>query len=226
MAGRVGVRNTLAAFISNPPITNLNQVFTSFPKRINYQVNSQPGQLTRSAAIVFIAAETENRLAIGGATNGWKRVDYTIVLQVYTHSMQRNAEDVMNDFDELIDNIKTRLRSDHTFGDPVDAFDEVEKKIAEKMGFRASSDDRYKLLEMHVDIDLPGYEDTDDDGEPTGIALPYVVTIEKGTQTVLAIRRNWNPDDDTKQKRNHFVHYSYIPGFGFYAFGLIHLPHL
>ena len=118
MAGRVGVRNTLAAFISNPPITNLNQVFTSFPKRINYQVNSQPGQLTRSAAIVFIAAETENRLAIGGATNGWKRVDYTIVLQVYTHSMQRNAEDVMNDFDELIDNIKTRLRSDHTFGDP------------------------------------------------------------------------------------------------------------
>ena len=118
MAGRVGVRNTLAAFISNPPIANLNQVFTSFPKRINYQVNSQPGQLTRSAVIVFIAAETENRLAIGGATNGWKRVDYTVVLQVYTHSMHRNAEDVMNDFDELIDDIKTRLRSDHTFGDP------------------------------------------------------------------------------------------------------------
>jgi hypothetical protein len=118
MAGRVGVRNTLAAFISNPPITGLNQVFTSFPKRINYQVNSQPGQLTRSAVIVFIAAESESRLAIGGATNGWKRVDYTCILQVYTHSLHRNAEDVMNDFDELIDNIKTRLRSDHTFGDP------------------------------------------------------------------------------------------------------------
>ena len=112
---------------------------------------------------------------------------------------------------------------DVELGDPVEAFDEVEKKIAEKMGFRASSDDRYKILEMHVDLDLPGYEDKDDDGEPTGIALPYVVTIEKGTQTVLAIRRNWNPDDDLKQKRNHFVHYSYIPGFGFYAFGLIHL---
>ena len=112
---------------------------------------------------------------------------------------------------------------DIDLGDPVDSFDEVEKKIAEKMGFRASSDDRYKILEMHVDMDLPGYEDKDEDGEPTGIALPYVVTIEKGTQTVLAIRRNWNPDDDTKQKRNHFVHYSYIPGFGFYAFGLIHL---
>ena len=112
---------------------------------------------------------------------------------------------------------------DVELGDPVDSFDEVEKKIAEKMGFRASSDDRYKILEMHVDMDLPGYEDKDEDGEPTGIALPYVVTIEKGTQNVLAIRRNWHPDDDTKQKRNHFVHYSYIPGFGFYAFGLIHL---
>jgi hypothetical protein len=112
---------------------------------------------------------------------------------------------------------------DVELGDPVDAFDEVEKKIAEKMGFRASSDDRYKILEMHVDMDLPGYEDKDEDGEPTGIALPYVVTIEKGTQNVLAIRRNWHPDDNTKQKRNHFVHYSYIPGFGFYAFGLIHL---
>jgi len=107
--------------------------------------------------------------------------------------------------------------------DPADTFDEVEKKIAEKMGFRASTDDRYKILEMHVDIDLPGYEDKDDDGEPTGIALPYVVTIEKQTQTVLAIRRNWNPEDPTKQKRNHFVHYGYIPGFGFYCFGLIHL---
>jgi len=107
--------------------------------------------------------------------------------------------------------------------EPQDTFDEVEKKIAEKMGFRASTDERYKILEMHVDLDLPGYEDKDEDGEPTGIALPYVVTIEKQTQTVLAIRRNWHPDDDTKQKRNHFVHYSYIPGFGFYAFGLIHL---
>ena len=112
---------------------------------------------------------------------------------------------------------------DIELGDPIDSFDEVEKKIAEKMGFRASSDDRYKILEMHVDLDLPGYEDTDEDGEPTGIALPYVVTIEKGTQNVLAIRRNWHPDDELKQKRNHFVHYSYIPGFGFYAFGLIHL---
>jgi len=112
---------------------------------------------------------------------------------------------------------------DVDLGDPITALDEVEKKIAEKLGFRATSDDRYKVLEMHVDLDLPGFEDVDEDGEPTGIALPYVVTIEKGTQKVLAIRRNWEPDDETFQKRQHFVHYGYIPGFGFYCFGLIHL---
>ena len=113
--------------------------------------------------------------------------------------------------------------ADVDLAEPQDTLDEVEKKIAEKMGFQASSDDRYKILEMHVDIDLPGYEDQDEDGVPTGVALPYVVTIEKQTQTILAIRRNWNPDDPLKGKRNHFVHYGYIPAFGFYCFGLIHL---
>jgi hypothetical protein len=112
---------------------------------------------------------------------------------------------------------------DVDLGDPVNTIEEVEKKIAEKLGFRATSDDRYRILEMQVDLDLPGYEDTDEDGEETGIALPYIVTIEKNTQTVLSIRRNWKPDDELKQKRSHFVHYGYIPGFGFYNFGLIHL---
>ena len=108
-------------------------------------------------------------------------------------------------------------------GTPINVMDEVEKKIAEKLGFRASEDNRFKLLEMHVDIDLPGFEHKDEDGEKTGIQLPYVVTIEKGTGEVMAVRRNWKPDDDTHQKRQHFVHYGYIPGFGFYCFGLIHL---
>jgi len=107
--------------------------------------------------------------------------------------------------------------------EPSGYLDEVEKKIAEKMGLSASYDDRYKILEMHVDLDLPGYEDKDKDGKPTGIALPYVVTLEKSTGEVLAIRRNYHPDDDLKRKRNHFVHYGYVPGFGFYCFGLIHL---
>jgi hypothetical protein len=118
MAGRTGVRQTLFDFISNPPIPTLNQVFISFPKRINYQVNSTPGQLSRAAVVIFIASEIENRLAIGGATNGWKRVDYGVILQVYQHSLERNAEEAMTAFDTLIDNIKTRLRSDHNFGDP------------------------------------------------------------------------------------------------------------
>jgi hypothetical protein len=112
---------------------------------------------------------------------------------------------------------------DVELGQPSTAFDEVEKKIAEKMGFTASSDDRYKLCECQVNLDLSGFEHKDEDGDPTGIALPYIVTIEKGTQTVLAIRRNWRPEDETFQKRNHFVHYGYVPGFGFYCFGLIHL---
>ena len=111
---------------------------------------------------------------------------------------------------------------DVDLGEPTYDLDEVEKKIAEKMGFSATTDDRWKILEMHVDLDLEGYED-EKDGKKTGIALPYVVTIEKSTSTILSIRRNWNPDDDTKQKRQHFVHYGYVPGFGFYCFGLIHL---
>jgi hypothetical protein len=111
---------------------------------------------------------------------------------------------------------------DVDLGNPSNSLDEVEKRIAEQMGFRATTDDRYKILEMHVDLDLEGFED-EEDGEETGLALPYVVTIEKATKTVLSIRRNWKEDDDNRLKRNHFVHYPYIPGFGFYAFGLIHL---
>jgi hypothetical protein len=106
---------------------------------------------------------------------------------------------------------------DVDLGEPFLDIDEAEKKIAEKLGFNPTEDDRFKILEMHVNLDLEN-GDSDD-----GIALPYVVTIEKGTGTILAIRRNWNPDDKLKAKRQHFVHYGYIPGFGFYCFGLIHL---
>jgi hypothetical protein len=112
---------------------------------------------------------------------------------------------------------------DIDLGTPENVLDEVEKKIAEKMGFRATADDRFKILEMNIDLDLEGYEHKDEDGKETGIALPYIVTIEKGSGSVLAIRRNWEPDDETHTKRQHFVHYGYVPGFGFYCFGLIHL---
>jgi hypothetical protein len=106
---------------------------------------------------------------------------------------------------------------DVDLGEPYLDIDEAEKKIAEKLGFNPTEDDRYKILEMHVNLDLENGDSED------GIALPYVITIEKGTGTILAIRRNWNPDDKLKAKRQHFVHYGYIPGFGFYCFGLIHL---
>ena len=106
---------------------------------------------------------------------------------------------------------------DVDLGEPFLDIDEAEKKIAEKLGFNPTEDDRYKILEMHVNLDLENGDSED------GIALPYVITIEKGTGTILAIRRNWNPDDKLKAKRQHFVHYGYIPGFGFYCFGLIHL---
>ena len=112
---------------------------------------------------------------------------------------------------------------DVDLGEPQHVLDEVEKQKAQEQGFSASMDDRFQILEMHVNMDLEGYEDTDKKGSPTGIALPYVVTIEKGTSTILAIRRNWLEDDKLKLRRQHFVHYGYIPGFGFYYFGLIHL---
>jgi hypothetical protein len=111
---------------------------------------------------------------------------------------------------------------DCELGDPVVELDDIEKQKAEENGMSAIQDDRYRILEMHVMLDLEGFEDMED-GEETGIALPYVVTIEKGTRKILAIRRNWYEDDPLKLKRQHFVHYQYIPGFGFYGYGLIHL---
>jgi hypothetical protein len=112
---------------------------------------------------------------------------------------------------------------DINLGEPSNELDDIEKQKAEEMGMSAIQDDRYRILEMHVNLDLPGYEHKNKKGKPTGIALPYVVTVEKGTRKVLAIRRNWYEEDKLHLKRNHFVHYQYIPGFGFYGYGLIHL---
>jgi hypothetical protein len=113
--------------------------------------------------------------------------------------------------------------SDVDLGEPSHELDDIEKQKAEEQGMSALNDDRFRILEMHVDLDLPGYEHKDKKGKETGIALPYVVTVEKSTRKVLAIRRNWYEDDELHTKRQHFVHYQYIPGFGFYGYGLIHL---
>jgi len=106
---------------------------------------------------------------------------------------------------------------DVDLGEPQSFFSDIEKKKAEDQGYSLADDDRYQTYEIHVDYDLPGYEDED------GIALPYVVTIDRGTNNVLAIRRNWNEGDKQKLKRQHFVQYTYIPGFGAYGLGLIHI---
>jgi hypothetical protein len=112
---------------------------------------------------------------------------------------------------------------DVDLGEPSMELDDIEKQKAEEQGMTALQDDRFRFLEMHVDLDLAGFEHKNKKGEPTGIALPYVVTVEKASRKVLAVRRNWYEDDELHIKRQHFVHYQYIPGFGFYGYGLIHL---
>jgi len=133
-----------------------------------------------------------------------------------THVMRKTENEIL----KLQD---AGFYSDVDLGEPSSELDDIEKQKAEEMGMSAVQDERYRILEMHVDLDLKGYEHEDKDGEKTGIALPYVVTVEKATTKILAIRRNWYEDDELHIKRQHFVHYQYIPGFGFYGYGLIHL---
>jgi|TARA_A100001515_G_scaffold140120_1_gene135436 hypothetical protein len=107
---------------------------------------------------------------------------------------------------------------------PTPDYDQIEKKYNELTGDTANYDLDYRhtLLEMHVDLDLPGFEDKQK-GEETGIQLPYVVTMDQSSRTILSIRRNWYEDDERKMRRQHFVHYQYMPGLGFYGFGLLHM---
>ena len=133
-----------------------------------------------------------------------------------THVMRKTKNDLI----KLQD---AEFYRDIDLGDPTGELDDIEKQKAEEQGMTAIQDERYRLLEINVDLDLKGFEDTNKRGEKTGIALPYVVTVEKGTGKVLAVRRNWYEGDRLHLKRQHFVHYQYIPGFGFYGYGLIHL---
>ena len=109
---------------------------------------------------------------------------------------------------------------DEDLGDPVSYHTDIEEKKAEEGGYTLNADDRYTILEVHADLII---DDIDQEEGDLQIAKPYVVTLEQGSGTVLAIRRNWNPDDPLTLKRQHFVHYSYVPGFGFYGLGLIHI---
>jgi len=107
--------------------------------------------------------------------------------------------------------------------DPQRQRDDIKMAKDRETGFSDLNDDRYTLYECHVDLDLDGFQEVDEDGEETGIMYPYVVTLIKDTNTILSIRRNWKDGDVLRLKRQHFVHYQYIPGFGAYGFGLFHL---
>jgi len=107
---------------------------------------------------------------------------------------------------------------DVDLGEPQAYHTDIEERKAEEGGYSLNNDDRYSIYEVHADIVIEGVDDSDED-----IAKPYVITIERGSNEVLSIRRNWNPDDELKLKRQHFVHYVYVPGFGFYGLGLIHI---
>jgi hypothetical protein len=133
-----------------------------------------------------------------------------------THVMRKNKND-------LLKLMNAGFYRETELGEPSRFTSDIQERKDKETGFSASYDDRFEIYESHVDLDIPGYEDLNDDGEPTGIALPYVVTMIRGTDEVLAIRRNWKEEDPLKLKRHHFVHYQYIPGYGAYGFGLFHL---
>ena len=158
-----------------------------------------PNESTRLPAAPFIPAE--DLIIPYGAANVY-------TAERVTHVMRKTKNEVRK-------LQASGFYRDIELGEPVQFFSDVEKKKAEEQGFSLQEDERYRIFEIHVDYDLPGYEEE--------VALPYVVSIEKGTNKVLAIRRNWEEDDEKKQKRQHFVQYTYIPGFGAYGIGYIHL---
>jgi hypothetical protein len=128
-----------------------------------------------------------------------------------THVMRKTK----NEMDRLM---ASGFYREIELGEPVAFHTDIEKKKAEEGGYTLTNDERYTLLEVHAHLCIDGVDDEEDD-----LAKPYVVTIERGTQEVLAVRRNWEPDDELTRKRDHFVHYVYVPGFGFYGLGLIHI---
>jgi hypothetical protein len=149
------------------------------------------------------------------------------VIVPYGASNLNNAERVTHVMRKTENEIKklqvAGFYRDIDLGDPVNILSDIEKKKAEQQGYKTTDDNRYQIFEIHTELDIEGMEDVDEDGEPTGIALPYVVTIDRGTNEVLSIYRNWDADDEKKLKRQHFVDYCYVPGFGFYGLGLIHI---
>jgi len=179
-------------------------------------------------------------LPLSGST--FKKVYYDAMLQravskfipsddlivPYTATSLEDAEAIIHVIKISENDLKKQQVSgfykDVELGEPPLQQDEIEKKQLELQGIRVSKQaDVYTLLECHVNLDLEGFEDKDQNGEPTGIKLPYIVTIEESSREVLSIRRNYKADDLLKKKTSYFVHFKFLPGLGFYGLGLIHM---
>jgi hypothetical protein len=194
---------------------------------MNYQLTER---------MVEYRSEHERMLySLGLAGSAFKKVYYDVQLKRQV-AMYLPAEDVIVPYGAS--NIQTAERVTHIMrktknelkrlqlagfyrdidlGEPVSFFTDIEKRKAEEGGYTLQSDDRYAIYEMQVDYCLPGFDDED------GMPRPYIITIDKGTSNVLSIRRNYDPTGNQDIKRDHFVHYVYVPGFGFYGLGLIHI---
>jgi len=179
-------------------------------------------------------------LPLSGST--FKKVYYDAMLQravskfipsddlivPYTATSLEDAEAIIHVIKISENDLKKQQVSgfykDVDLGEPPLQQDEIEKKQLELQGVRISKQaDVYTLLECHVNLDIEGFEDKDQNGEPTGIKLPYIVTIEEGSMEVLSIKRNYKAEDPLKKKTSYFVHFKFLPGLGFYGFGLIHM---
>jgi hypothetical protein len=194
---------------------------------MNYQLTER---------MVEYRSEHERMLySLGLAGSSFKKVYYDPILRRQV-SIYISAEDVIIPYGashidtaeritHMMRKTKTELKKlqadgfyrDLELGEPIEYFSDIEKKKAEEGGYTLTSDDRFALYEVHTYTNINGVDDEDD------LPKPYVITIVKGTNQVLSIRRNWDPDDDRQLKRQHFVHYIYVPGFGFYGLGLIHI---
>jgi len=167
--------------------------------------------------------------AVGRAVSKFVPADELVV--PYTATSLDDAEAIIHVIkmpeNELRKQQVSGFYRDVELGPPgaVDTNNELKKKERELEGTKATGKPQpiYTLLECHVNLDLEGFEEVDAEGQPTGIKLPYIVTIDESTKTVLSIRRNYAPDDPKKDKIQYFVHFKFLPGLGFYGFGLIHM---
>ena len=194
---------------------------------MNYQLTER---------MVEYRSEHERMLySLGLAGSAFKKVYYDPILRRQV-SIYISAEDMIVPYGashidtaervtHMMRKTKTELRKlqadgfyrDVELGEPIEYFSDIEKKKAEEGGYTLTSDDRFALYEIHTYTTINGVDDEDD------LPKPYVITVVKGTNEVLSIRRNWEPTDERQLKRQHFVHYIYVPGFGFYGLGLIHI---